>query len=90
MRKWTNEAKISCFYFEAFDEKWKAAGNINDAENHFGLFTVDGKAKYGLWHLVDKGVFKQLKRDGNSISKTFDGKKEDLLKTVELPHILKN
>ena len=90
MRKWTNEAKISCFYFEAFDEKWKAAGNIKDAENHFGLFTIDGQAKYGLWHLVDKGVFKELKRDGNPIVKTYDGKKEDLFKIVELPETLKN
>jgi exo-beta-1,3-glucanase (GH17 family) len=90
IRKWTNEAKISCFYFEAFDEKWKAAGNINDAENHFGLFTIDGQAKYGLWHLVDKGVFKELKRDGNTAVKTFGGKKEDLLKTVEMPKLLKN
>ena len=90
MRKWTNEAKISCFYFEAFDEKWKATGNIKDAENHFGLFTIDGQAKYGLWHLVDKGVFKELKRDGNPIVKTYDGKKEDLFKIVELPETLKN
>jgi exo-beta-1,3-glucanase (GH17 family) len=90
MRKWTNESKISCFYFEAFDEKWKAASNINDAENHFGLFTNDGHAKFGLWHLVDKGVFKELKRDGNTIVKTYKGKKEDLLKTVELPQLLKN
>lgn len=90
MRKWTNESKISCFYFEAFDEKWKAASNINDAENHFGLFTIDGHAKFGLWHLVDKGVFKELKRDGNTIVKTYKGKKEDLLKTVELPQLLKN
>ncbi|MFM9944477.1 MAG: glycosyl hydrolase family 17 [Bacteroidia bacterium] len=90
MRKWTNEAKISCFYFEAFDEKWKAASNIKDAENHFGLFTIDGQAKYGLWHLLDKGVFKELKRDGNTIVKTYGGKKEDLLKTIELPQLLKN
>lgn len=90
MRKWTNEAKISCFYFEAFDEKWKAANNINDAENHFGLFTIDGQAKYGLWHWVDQGVFIELKRDGNTVVKTFGGKKEDLLKQVELPKILKN
>ena len=89
MRKWTNEAKISCFYFEAFDEKWKAAGNIKDAENHFGLFTINGQAKYGLWHLVDKGVFKELKRDGNPIVKTYNGKQEDLMKMVELPENLK-
>jgi hypothetical protein len=84
------KAKISCFYFEAFDEKWKAAGNIKDAENHFGLLDINGRAKYGLWHLVDQGVFKGLKRDGKTIAKTYDGKLEDLMKQVELPKILKN
>ena len=38
MRDWTNEAGISCFYFEAFDEPWKDAGNAGGSENHFGLF----------------------------------------------------
>lgn len=90
IRKWTNEAKISCFYFEAFDEKWKAAGNIKDAENHFGLFTINGQAKYALWEKLDQGVFKELKRDGNTIVKTYSGKKEDLLKIVELPEFLKH
>jgi hypothetical protein len=84
------QAKISCFYFEAFDEKWKATGNIKDAENHFGLLDINGRAKYGLWHLVDQGVFKGLKRDGKTIAKTYDGKLEDLMKQVELPKILKN
>ena len=27
MRDWTNEAGMSCFYFEAFDEKWKDSGS---------------------------------------------------------------
>lgn len=85
MREWTNQEKITCFYFEAFDEHWKDAGNPNGSENHFGLFTIDGKAKYALWEKVDQGVFKHLKRDGNSIEKTYKGRKEDLLKMVELP-----
>jgi exo-beta-1,3-glucanase (GH17 family) len=25
LREWTNNAGISCFYFEAFDEQWKDA-----------------------------------------------------------------
>ena len=85
MREWTNQEKITCFYFEAFDEQWKDANNPNGSENHFGLFTIDGKAKYALWEKADQGVFKHLKRDGNSIEKTYKGKKEDLLKMVELP-----
>lgn len=88
MRAWTNKENITCFYFEAFDEKWKDAKNPDGSENHFGLFTIDGKAKYALWHQVDQSVFKQLKRDGNLIVKTFNGNKKNLLNSVELP--LKN
>jgi exo-beta-1,3-glucanase (GH17 family) len=51
---------ISCFYFSAFDEPWKDSNNENGSENHFGLFTVDGKAKYPLWEKVDSGVFNYL------------------------------
>ncbi|TAE16131.1 MAG: glycosyl hydrolase family 17 [Bacteroidetes bacterium] len=85
MRKWTNENKISCFYFEAFDEVWKDASNPLGSENHFGLFTLDGKAKWAIWDLVDKGVFKGLMRDGNPIQKTYEGKFQKLLQEVETP-----
>ena len=83
-RDWTNKEKITCFYFEAFDENWKDAKNPNGSENHFGLFTMEGKAKYALWELLDQGVFKNLTRDGRPIEKTYKGRKEDLLNTVEL------
>lgn len=89
MREWTTKQKIACFYFEAFDEPWKDAGNPSGSENHFGLFTVEGNAKYAVWDLVDKGTFKDLKRDGNTIQKTYNGNKERLLKDVQLPGILK-
>ncbi len=85
MRKWTDKQKISCFFFEAFDENWKDKANIKGSENHFGLFTIDGKAKYGLWNQVESGVFKSLKRDGNFIEKTFLGKDDLLKKTVLIP-----
>ena len=85
MRDWTDKDGISCFYFEAFDEPWKDAGNPNGSENHFGLLTVDGNAKYAIWDLVDKGVFKKLKRDGNTIQKTFNGNLKRLLDSVEMP-----
>lgn len=89
MREWTNSERISCFYFEAFDENWKDKARPGGSENHFGLFTIDGQAKYALWDLVDKGVFNGLKRDGKSITKTFSGKKDDLLKSIEIPDHLK-
>ncbi|MDP3930588.1 MAG: glycosyl hydrolase family 17, partial [Bacteroidota bacterium] len=85
-----NKEKITCFYFEAFDEKWKDAKNPMGSENHFGLFTIDGKAKYALWKRVDEGLFKQLSREGKPIEKTYSGSKEDLLKTVALPKHVKN
>ena len=87
IRNWTNENKIACFYFEAFNEPWKDAANQGGSENHFGLFTVDGKAKYVLWDLVDNQTFDGLTRGGNSITKTYDGNKELLLKEVFVPAI---
>lgn len=87
MRAWTNTEKITCFYFEAFDETWKDAQNPDGSENHFGLFTVDGKAKYALWDQVSQGVFNTLTRDGNPIVKTYNGSKADLLKTIEIPEL---
>lgn len=85
MRDWTNEAGMSCFYFEGFDEPWKGGDNPGNSEKHFGLFTVDGKAKYVLWDEVDKGTFKGLTRNGNPITKTYNGDKEALMKDVEVP-----
>jgi exo-beta-1,3-glucanase (GH17 family) len=85
MREWTNKAEISCFYFEAFDEQWKDAANPAGSENHFGLINLKGQAKYALWDLVDAGVFEGLTRDGQPITKTFNGIKDSLMKTVKVP-----
>ncbi len=85
MREWTNAEGISCFYFEAFDEPWKDAHNPKGSENHFGLFTVEGKAKYALWNLVDKGIFDGLTRNGNTITKTFDGDQDAVMQEVLVP-----
>ncbi|WP_138432931.1 glycosyl hydrolase family 17 protein [Winogradskyella algicola] len=85
MRRWTKSAGISCFYFEAFNEQWKDAHNPNGSENHFGLFTIDGKAKYPIWDLVDKGIFDGLTRNGNTITKTYNGDKKALFKDVLVP-----
>jgi exo-beta-1,3-glucanase (GH17 family) len=85
MREWTNKEGIACFYFEAFDETWKDAANPGGSENHFGLFTIDGQAKYAIWDLVDKGIFKGLSRGGKPIVKTYGGNKAALLKQVPLP-----
>lgn len=85
MREWTNKSEITCFYFEAFDEQWKDAQNPQGSENHFGLFTIEGKAKYPIWNLVDKGTFEGLTRDGNPVIKTYNGDKKALMKEVLVP-----
>lgn len=83
MCNWTNRAGISCFYFEAFNEQWKDQHNPSGSENHFGLFKINGEAKYPIWNLVDKGIFEGLTRNGNPITKTYNGDKEELM-----PHVL--
>ena len=85
MREWTNQNGIAMFYFEAFNEPWKDSSNSQGSENHFGLFTVEGKAKYALWDMVDNGVFDGLTRGGLAISKTYDGNEQALLNALYAP-----
>lgn len=85
IRSWTDEAGISCFYFEAFDEQWKDAANPMGSENHFGLINLKGEAKYAIWDLVDKGVFNDLKRDQQPITKSFGGDSNKLMQNVLSP-----
>lgn len=87
IRQWSDENNITCFYFEAFDEIWKDAGNPGGSENHFGLFTVGGQAKYAIWDLVDQGIFKGLSRDGKPVEKTYRGDMNLLLQSVLLPPV---
>jgi exo-beta-1,3-glucanase (GH17 family) len=50
--QWTAGINITTFFFEAFDEPWK--GDANDplgAEKHWGLFTVERKAKSAMQKL---------------------------------------
>lgn len=85
IREWTNAARLTCFYFEAFDEQWKDAANPGGSENHFGLINLQSQAKYAIWGLVDAGVFNGLKRDGKPITKTFNGDKNALMQAVKVP-----
>ena len=89
MRDWTNKSGISCFYFEGFDEQWKDSLNPLGSENHFGLINSQGQAKYALWDMVDKGVFKNLTRDGKPIAKTYNGSEIALWQDVKPPSFLK-
>lgn len=43
---WSKEMNITTFFFEAFDEDWKGnPDNPRGAEKHWGIYTVDRKAK---------------------------------------------
>lgn len=90
MREWTRKNGIACFYFEAFDEQWKDAANPMGSENHFGLFTITGEAKYAIWDLVDQHAFEGLTRDGNGIKKSYSGNKKQLIEHVKLPPLKLN
>jgi len=83
MRDWTKEAGMSCFYFEAFNEKWKDAGDSLGSENYFGLINLESEAKYVLWDLVDNGTFDGLTRNGKKITKSYGGNKDKLMADVE-------
>lgn len=89
INEWTDKNEISCFYFEAFDEPWKGGESTGDSEKHFGLFDVNGQAKYAVWDLVDQGVFEGLTRGGNPIVKTYNGNKDSLLTDVPVPPLKK-
>ncbi|QEG20680.1 glycosyl hydrolase family 17 protein [Mariniblastus fucicola] len=82
MRAWTNDNGISCFYFEAFDEKWKDLGNAEGSENHFGMIDLDGRVKYAMWDLVASGAFDGLTRGGKPITQTFGGDESKLLDSL--------
>ena len=85
MREWTDQNGVSMFYFEAFNEPWKDSSNSQGSENHFGLFTVEGEAKYALWDMVDNGVFDGLTRGGSAITKTYNGDEQALLSVLYAP-----
>jgi len=86
MNEWTTKENISCFYFEAFDECWKASANPLHSENHFGLINIYGEAKYALWKMVDAKKFNGLSRNGKPITKTYNGNEDLMWKDVALPN----
>ena len=44
LTSWAQKNNINVFFFEAFDEPWKGTGT----EGHWGLFSVDRKAKLAM------------------------------------------
>lgn len=85
MREWSDANGVSVFYFIGFDENWKDAANPLGSENHFGLINLQAQAKFALWNQVDAGIFDGLTRDGRSITKTYGGNLDSLMKDVLTP-----
>ncbi len=85
VREWSESEGINLVYFAAFDEPWKDSENPLGSENHFGLINLQAEAKYAIWDLVDEGVFEGLTRDGQPITKTYNGDFEALLEDVLVP-----
>ena len=87
MQQWSKENNITNVYFSAFDEPWKDPNGPMASENNFGLFTEEGKAKYALWPLVDKGTFRNLSREenGSPIQKTFEGNAQQVFDQSQPP-----
>ena len=84
---WSKENKVTTVYFSAFDEPWKDPNGPNATENNFGLFTVEGKAKYALWDAIDQKLLEGLRREekGPAIQKTFAGDQAAVWATVLTP-----
>lgn len=87
---WADKNGITCFYFEAFDEIWKDRSDPGGSENHFGLFDINGKAKYAVWEHVDNGALNGHHRGGHKVVKTYNGDKKALMERVELPPLNSN
>jgi exo-beta-1,3-glucanase (GH17 family) len=45
MNAWSEEEKITIFFFEAFDEPWKGSNDPDEPEKHWGIYDVNRKKK---------------------------------------------
>lgn len=43
--QWSEKNKITCFFFEAFDETWKGSNDPQEPEKHWGFYGIDRKPK---------------------------------------------
>jgi len=45
VRTWTEQDKLTVFFFEAFDEAWKGGDHPAEVEKHWGLYNTDRSPK---------------------------------------------
>ena len=48
VRAWAAEARVTVFFFEAFDENWKGGAHPDEVEKHWGLWRADRTPKAAL------------------------------------------
>ena len=85
MREWSDRNKITLFFFEAFDERWKEQTNTFGSEAHFGLINLKNEVKYALWRSFDRGLFRGLLRGGKPLVKSHAGNEGSLMNSVLPP-----
>ena len=86
---WAKANDISVFFFEAFDEAWKDFNNPTGSENHFGLFTLQGQAKYAVWSQYNLDTLFLNSRQGKPLNKTYNGNVDSLKSNVRDGKIFK-
>ena len=47
-RAWADNAKVTVFFFEAFDENWKGGAHPEEVEKHWGLWRADRTPKAAM------------------------------------------
>ena len=45
IHSWSKKHKITTFFFEVFDEKWKGGDHPNEVEKHWGVFNSNRTPK---------------------------------------------
>ncbi len=52
--EWVTSEKITNFYFQAFDEKWKGGQQPDEVEKHWGLYNSDRTPKKAVREVLEK------------------------------------
>ena len=64
LTRWSREAGVLTFVFEAFDEPWKGSSDPLEPEKHWGLFTVDRRPKPAVARLYPDLPAAEAHHDG--------------------------
>lgn len=52
--EWVTKERITNFYFQAFDEKWKGGPHPDEVEKHWGLYNSDRTPKKAIREILEK------------------------------------